>query len=213
MPQSEGVLDKVKKTFLRMASPFDSDASKLDPLVSMNYPPMMARRDSSYDRAVKLLRDNVFSRTESERLELYSAILMLLNVAMENTRVILAPAKKGMKVPDREPMLDYLKLLCDTVGAARTLVSHELMLSSNERQMGAFLGAQVIQQFHSTDEIFSDSEMNIYHCVIELVDSAESALLRYREHRKRAFDKADLDRYNKAFAEFEILYGKAGKFQ
>ena len=213
MPQSEGVFDKVKKTFMRMASPFDSDTAKLDPLVSMNYPPMMARRDAAYDRAVKLLRDNIFSRSESERNELYASILMLLNLAMENTRIILAPSKKGMKVPDREPMLDYLKLLCDTVGTANTLVSHELMLSANERQMGAFLGAQIVQQFHSTDDIFSDSEMNIYHCVIELIDSAEPALMRYREHRKRAFEKADLDRYTKALAEFEIVYSKVGKFQ
>ena len=213
MPQSEGVLDKVKRTFMRMTSPFDADLSKLDPLVTMNYSPMMARRDVSYDRASRLLRNNIFARTEIERYELYSAILMLLDVSMENTRIILSPTKRGKKAPDREPMFDYLKLLRDTVGAARTLVSHELMLSANEREMGAFLGAQVIQQFHSADDIFSDSEMNIYHCVIELIDSAEPAILRYREHRKRAFDKGDLDRYAKAAAEFEVLYAKAGKLQ
>ena len=132
---------------------------------------------------------------------------------MENTRIILAPAKKGMKTPDREPMLDYLKLLRNTVAAAKTLVSHELDLSKNEKEMGSFLGSQVIQLFHSADDIFSDSEMNIYHCVIELIESAEPAILRYREHRKRAFDKIDLDRYCKAFVEFEILYSKLGRLQ
>jgi hypothetical protein len=213
MAQSEGVFDKVKRSFLRMASPFDAGGAKLDHLVSMNYPPMMARRDAAYDRASKILHDNIFSHTEPERLFLYSAIIKLLDDAMDNTRIILAPVKRGLKTPDREPLLDYLKLLRDTVSAACTLVSHELLLSENEREMGAFLGSQILEQFHASDEIFSDSEMNIYHCVIELIDSAEPAIMRYREHRKRAFDKGDLDRYSKAFSEFETLYSKSGLLQ
>ncbi len=209
----EGVLDKVKRTFLRMASPFDIDVSRLDPLVTMNNPPMMARRDAAYDRAAKLLRDNVFSKSEAERSGLYLDILKLMDIAMENTKLILLPAKKGQKTAEQEPMLDYLRLLRDTVSAAKTLVFHELLLSSGEKQLSAFLGPQIIEQFHGADDIFSDSEMNIYHCVIELLDSAEPAVLRYREHRRRAFDKSDLDRYNKAFAEFETLYEKFGKPQ
>jgi len=209
----EGVLDKVKRTFLRMTSPFDPDITKLDPLVTMNNPPMMARRDAAYDRAAKLLRDNIFSKTEPERDAIYADIMKLLDVAMENTKLILAPAKKGQKAPEQEPMFDYLKLLRDTVSAAKTLVSHEILLSAGEKEMSTFLGAQVIEMFHGADDIFSDSEMNIYHCVIELLDTAEPAILRYREHRKRAFDKSDLDRYNKAFGEFETLYGKFGILQ
>ncbi len=213
MPQNEGVLDKVKRTFLRMTSPFDVDLSKLDPLVSMNYPPMMARRDASYDRAVSLLRGSVFSRTESERRSIYTAAGELLDDAILNTKIILAPLKRGMKAPEKEPMFDYLKLLRDTVESAKTLASHQVLLSSNEKELSSFLGPKMIESFHSSEDIFSDSEMNIYHCLLELIEGAEAAILRYREHRKRAFDKSDLERYCKAFSEFSSFYSKTGKLQ
>lgn len=206
----EGVLDKVKRTFQRMTS-FEPEGPRLDPIVTMNNPPMMARRDATYDRAVTLIRNNLFSMSEGDRGKTYSAILELLEVSIANTRIILSHNRKGQKSQEQEPMLDYLTLLRDSVMAANTLVSHEIMLTEDEREMSAFLGSTIIEQFRAADDIFADSEMNIYHCVIELIDTAQPAISRYRDHRKRSFQKIDLDRYNKAFAEFETVYSKLGR--
>lgn len=203
------VISTVKKTIQRVTG-IDERPSSLNHLVIMNTPVLMARRDAAYKRASLLLREHLFSYTEEGRHQIYVSVLELLNIAEDMTREIISPLR-GHNSGAKGPMLQYLKLLNDTVQAAATLVKHELVLFQDEKDLTSFLGKDISNQFRSTDEIFSNSEMSIYHCIIELSEIAEPAIERYRDMRKRSFAKNDLNRYKKAFSEFSALYSKYGK--
>jgi hypothetical protein len=112
----------------------------------------------------------------------------------------------------RSEIYEYvLKLLDVAIENTATMVKHELIMFEDESKLTEFMGSDISNQFRSTDEIFSNSEMNIYHCISELVDIAEPTMEKYREYWKKAFPKTELNRYRKAFAEFESLYGEYKK--
>lgn len=186
--------------------PEDSHQSEHN-LAMMNVPALMARRDAAYDRAVELLEQNIFSHSEEERRIVYEGVLELLNVCIENTKAIINPAKNKDTLG---AMLQYLVLLNDTVRSANVLVKHELIMLREERDISMFIGKKAQSQFRAADKIFSNSEMNIFHSITELIDIAASAIKRYRAVRLRAFDKSNLDRYKKALTEFNLLYRKTG---
>lgn len=210
---NRNVFDKVRKTFQKIAlSAVSEDQQNLSNLVLMNTPPLAARRDSAYNRAIELLRQHIFAMPEQSRSLIYEAILKLLEEAVDATRAItLSPlAGKEPKVGPG-PMLQYLLLLKHTLTAASALVHHELILFQDEKSLTSFIGSEISSQFISTEEIFSNSEMNVYHSINDLVDLAEPAIKRHREQRKRSFSKADLARYHKSLAEFQTLHNKIGR--
>lgn len=178
-----------------------------DNLALMNVPALMGRRDAAYDRAVELLEQNIFSYSEEERIIIYDGIMALLKVAIDNTKAILMPSTKK---DNMGAMLQYLNLLNDSVLSASVLAKHELILFEDERDISSFIGKKVQSQFRSTDKIFSNSEMNIFHSISELIEIASPAVKKYRQFRKRSFSKTNLDRYNKSFKEFYTLYQATG---
>lgn len=190
---------------------FASGERKKNFLVTMNIPAMMARRDAAYDVSKYLIRDHLFSYPEEGRSEIYEYVLKLLDVAIENTAMMTGSKGESSFDESSHAVLQYLRILKDTVKAAATLVKHELIMFEDESKLAEFMGSDISNQFRSTDEIFSNSEMNIYHCISELVDIAEPTMNKYREYWKKSFQKTDLNRYRKAFAEFESLYGEYKK--
>ena len=208
-PRKGGVLDRVKETFQKMTFG-EVDPSSLHHLAMMNVPAMMARRDAAYARVVHLLREHLFGFTEKNRCQIYDGVLELLDVAIDITDTII-PVSKSQKKDQPNAILQYLVLLKDTVNAAAGLVRHEIILYKEEHDLSNFIGSEIANQFQSADEVFSDSEMNIFRCISELVEIAEPAMNRARENRKRSFSKNDLDRYNKALEEFQGLYNQSGE--
>lgn len=206
----KGVLNSVKKTFSKIGFGTTDSQQQPDPLISMNIPPSMARRDSAYDRAAVLLREHIFSLPEKQRSEVYISVLKLLEIAIEATKTISISTSTKNNV-NHDPILQYLLILSDTVNAASALVRHELALFKDEKSLISFLGNEFTNQFISAEEIFSNSEMNIFHSINDLLDIAEPAILNNREYQKRSFTKNELKRYNKAHAEFKLLYENFGK--
>lgn len=181
-----------------------------DHLITMNVPVIMARRDAAYDRAVYLLGRPLFSFPEKTRSELYGCILKLLNIAIEAGRSISLPYEPTEK-QTADPINQYLLLLIDTVQAAFALVNHELILFQEKEDLSHFIGKKVTTQIKNTDEIFCNSEMNIYHCINELIELSETAMTRFREGYKRSFSKENRDRYEKSLKESTELYRKIGE--
>ncbi len=201
------VLDGVKRTFRRI--PFvpssEKDRFGSSQLARINRAPLMARRDAAYDRAVALLRVPLFSYPEEVRSELYEAVLKLLYIAGNTGRALNESYESdGDKIPD--PVNQYLILLIDTVRAAMTLVDHELIMFKEEKELSSFIGSDITTQIRSADEVFSNSELNIYQCITELIELADKSIVRNREIGKRDFAKEDIERYNKALKEYTDLY-------
>jgi len=202
-----GVFSKVKKTLQKMTFTPDSDDNNNHNLALMNVPALMGRRDAAYDRTIELLEQNIFSHREEERIIIYDGIMDLLKVAIDNTKSILTPSDEKETIG---AMLQYLNVLNDSVLSASVLAKHELILFEDERDISSFIGKKVQSQFRSADKIFSNSEMNIFHSIAELIEIAMPAIKRYRQFRKRTFSKTNLDRYNKAFKEFYTVYQATG---
>jgi len=199
------VIETVKKTFRKMAFS-SSDMNKKSYLVTMNIPAQMARRDTAYDTAVSLIREHLFSYTEEKRSEIYRDILRLLDDVITITEIITSKKSGEKKESGTEGIYDYFVILNDTIKAAASLVGHELAIYQDENRLSEILGSDLTAQIRTTDEVFSNSEMNIYHCIIELVDLAEPAVKKYREYWKKSFSKTNQGRYTKSLSEFETVF-------
>ena len=214
------MLDGVRKTLGRLpliaskrappASQYPSGDSG-DHLTYMNIPALVARQDAAYEKAVALLGGDLFSMSEQSRCEIYGSVLKLLDIALQSSFAIPSlPHQQEKGERQSNPIHQYLMLLKDTVQAAYALVTHEMILFQEEKQLSDFIGNEVSTQFRSTDEIFSDSEMNISHCVNDLIEMAQPAIARHKERTQKAFQKSDIERYEKSFKEFSALYKAIG---
>ena len=99
----------------------------------------------------------------------------------------------------KDPITQYLLLLKDTIKAAHSIVAHEIILFREEKQLSSLIGPDLSYQIRSSDEIFANSELNIYHCASDLIEMASHALIRLREKNKKAFSHEDHLRYKKTF--------------
>lgn len=199
------VIETVRKTFRKMAFS-SSEINKKSYLVMMNIPAQMARRDAAYDMAVRLIREHLFAYSEEKRSEIYSTILRLLGEVISLTEIITFKKSGEKNEGTSEGVYDYFVILNETVTAASSLVRHELAIYQDEGKLSEMLGADLSSQVRATDEVFSNSEMNIYQCIIELADLAEPIVKKYREYWKKSFSKTNQTRYVKSFSEFEAIY-------
>ena len=178
---------------------------KQNHLTGMNAPALTARHDAAYDQAISLFIDNLFSHADEQRSRIYKYILKLLETAIQAKKSISATSSDNTA---ENPIVQYLLLLKDTIQAAYALVTHEMILFQEEKQLSNFIGSEISSQFRSTDEIFANSELNICHSTNELIEMAEPTMRRYRERIMKSFQPEDLLRYNKSFSEFSQLYKK-----
>jgi len=173
-------------------------------LISMNTPVLLGRHYAAYDRAIALLQDNIFAKSEKKRSEIYNTVFNLLEISVQSHKVI--PTSTLKKKDEKDPIIQYLLLLSDTVKAAHALVTHEMILFDEEKNLSNFLGNEITAQFQTTDEIFSNSELNILHCTTELITLSRPSLSRHREKIIKSFSNEDLTRFNKSFCEYTSLY-------
>ncbi len=177
---------------------------KQNHLTGMNAPALTARHDAAYDQAISLFIDNLFSHSDEQRSRIYKYILKLLETAIQAKKSI--PTASFDNAID--PIIQYLLLLKDTIQAAYALVTHEMILFQEEKQLSNFIGSEISSQFRTTDEIFANSELNICHSTNELIEMAEPAIRRQRERIIKTLQPEDLLRYKKSFSEFSQLYKK-----
>ena len=176
-------------------------------LYKMNEPALTARLYAAYDRAVQLFSYNLFSYSPNQRSKIYSTVLKLLDIAIQARNSL--PQKTKDK-SEKDSITQYLLLLKDTIKAAHALVAHEMILFREEKHLTSFIGANLSSQIRSTDEIFTNSELNIYHCANDLIEMAAPSINRLRERTKKQFGHEDIIRFNKTLKEFQVLYNSFG---
>lgn len=205
------VMDKVRRSFLRMASPFEfGSTTKLDSIQCMNIPPMMARRDAAYERAAAMLKCNMFTHSDIERHQIYSAAAHLISVAFDNTEII-CRATASEKYSNENALwgkhLLFIRSLLETLCE---LSEYQNYIDKSETEMDSFLGTAATARFRLSDDTFSSSEINIYNFLVELINSSEQPVSAFLSHRKKSLGKADSERYSKAYDEFTKVYAKHG---
>jgi hypothetical protein len=178
---------------------------KSDYLVVMNIPAYSARRDAAYDLVASLLVPEIMTFEKERRSKVYQSALKLLGEAMEATHAI-----AGGMVPEGavDPYEQYLILLVDTIQASSSMLNHELMLQAEEKDLRYFIGGEFASQAKLTDQIFTQSESDIFKCVCSLMKAAESAIRQFRDKGLRKFGEEDRERYDRAFKEFHSVYSQ-----
>ncbi|MEI6056159.1 MAG: hypothetical protein WCR55_08895 [Lentisphaerota bacterium] len=175
-------------------------------LTIMNVPTITARQNAAYDQAVATFYANTFSGNHEARSFIYKSVLTLLEITISARKELSnSPEIRGKK----DPFFQYLLLLRDTIQAASSLVTHEIMLSKEEEHLSSFIGNEISDQFKSADRIFTDSELNIIRTTTELIKLATPVIIRNREKTIKNFSSEDSGRYQKAFIEFSDLYKKS----
>jgi hypothetical protein len=169
----------------------------------MNEPAIMGRRDAAYDRAIALLSQNMFSKSEAERVSIYKEINYLIEITIENSEQILAARQDSKNLIS---ILQYFYFLHESVSTAIMLVQQESMITDNKEGLSNFLGKQAQLQLRNIDEEFSKTEMIIFNSIQELIATAKKTIQKFRQYRKRYFTKSQYERYQKSFKEFTKLY-------
>ncbi len=211
------ILKNVGDTIKKITNPVSKKKSYSSHIVDMNTPALVARREAAYERIVALLHTQLLNHSEVGRILIYSSVLELLSVTIDATKYIYPMSKTKKisreKLDENNPMLRFLKLLRDTVKASYSLVKHEIILSKNEKNLSEFLGEELSMPIKSTDQIFSESEKNIYYAIVDIITVANKAITKYTKARIKTFSKQDKGKYNKAYIEFKRLYSTYGSVE
>ena len=177
---------------------------KTSSLSHLNVPALTGRLDASYDQAIKFFSNNVCSKNQEERKNIYKDTLKLLNIALEAKHSLsFFPMHHEDK---KDPIAQYLLLLRDTIQAAYALIAHEMIIFQEEKQLSNFIDNEISSQLKSTDEIFTNSELSICQSTTELIQKAAPAINKYRDRIQKGFSQDELVRYKKSFNEFLSIY-------
>ena len=195
-----GVTQTIRKIGLVSAKP-EKDQPP-DFLVVMNVPALIGLRDAAYLRAVELFRKPLFSLPEPERIRLYENISTCLGDALATGERV-AP---GSTLPDASPLLESTRYLDSAVRAILLLLREERQLFEREKALTQWFGADFSTSLRNAEDVVNNVEVNLYHSLQEFIDLGEPPFLRLRELTRNAFSPNEIERYDKAFNEFQSLY-------
>lgn len=204
-----GMIDKVKRSFLRMTSPFEFGASrKSDSLAFMNFPPEMAQRDAAYCCALKLLKVNMFSHTDEERRGIYSLAEALIGISLEKAEKIYRASRNERRPLEYLEMIRFMTLVRNLLGTLSDLADYQYYIDQSEDGIAGFFGNKVINNFKISDGTFSNSEIGIYNLLIGMLDDAESTILASQAQTRKLLTKSEMERYEKAYAAYLSIFEK-----
>ncbi len=204
-----GMIDKVKRSFLRMTSPFEFGGSRRSgSLASINFPPEMAQRDAAYCCALKLLRVNLFSHSDEERRGIYSLAAALIGISLEKAESIYKAARNERRTLEYAEMIRFAVLVKNLLGTLRDLADYQYFIDQTENGMTAFFGNTLINNFKISDGTFSNSEIGIYNLLIGMLDDAESTVLASQTQTRKLLTKSEMERYEKAYAAYLAVFEK-----
>ena len=167
-------------------------------LIEINLSVFTARRDAAHQSVLDILRRKMLSSNKEIREVLYSLCVRFLDDAIECT--------KRSQVQSDSPVLHYLNLLKDTISASMALVHHEMTVGREREEFAQMLNEYVVSQLETTNEVFSDSEMNILDCIDDLLKFGDPILQQDSEKRRENFVKDDKRRYQLAYDEYCKYY-------
>jgi len=172
-------------------------------LIEMNRPVFTARRDAAHHRVMEILQRQMLTSTKEKRSELYGTCLRLLDEALSATR--------RSQVQKDSPVLHYLDLLSETVGACLALVRHELTLVQEAEEFSRLLGRETVEQLQTATDVFSASEMNVLDCIDGLRQFGGPIMAQDTKERRQRFDQEDRKRYQIALREYTAVYGSRSR--
>ncbi len=212
MPQDRGkqMLDKVKRSFLRMSTPFEFGGNEIhfNTPLSVNIPPVLARADAAYDRACAILTGNIFAHILEERAFFYQTAKDLLTEAAEKYESALRIIKLEKKRFQAAPIAAYYHFLAGKAAILFALVKGTESLGLDGEIFSDSFGAHIPDSLHAADSLLTECEMNLFHFLEDLLHRTDSHVKDFREKTIKDMSKSDLARYAKAYAEYTVIFSR-----
>lgn len=180
-------------------SDLSSPNHSISQMVKMNTCAYLGRRDAAYNRLLDLLQKEIPNSDKHDRHKLYHVCQELLDQAIGSARDAVGHSVQN-------PVIEYFKLLNNTIGAAAALVKYELSLPQDAARLENFMDKSIIRHLRQTEEAFSHSEMNIFYCVKNLLKAANSAINKDRTLSIDEFNQTEKHRYETALEEYIDYY-------
>jgi len=167
-------------------------------LMEMNYAVFTARCKVAHDRVLDILQRELFANPKEQRIKLYKRTLRMLKDAIMSIQ--------RSQTQQDSPLIHYLQLLKETISANLALVKHEVTLVQEAGTFSEILGEDMVAQFQSTSDVFSNSEMNILDCIDDLLRFGKPIVEQAFTKRVAKFSPDSRRRYYLALAEYKAYY-------
>ncbi|MFW5996672.1 MAG: hypothetical protein ACOCZS_00795 [Verrucomicrobiota bacterium] len=190
--------NEVENKVYSRVTPQDAARVHRHTLIEINLPVFTARRDAAHQEVLTILRHRMMNSGKELREVLYAVCVKLLDDAVECTQ--------RSQVQADSPVLHYFNLLRDTIAASLALVRHEMTVGRESEEFSRILNEYVVSQLETTNEVFSDSEMNILDCIEDLLKFGDPILQQDSDERRKNFIKDDKRRYDLALDEYKQYY-------
>ncbi len=167
-------------------------------LAEMNRSVYTARRDAAHARVVEILAREMLTNSKERRASLYRKCHQFLQEAVYST--------ERSQVQQDSPVLHYLELLRETIGACMALVNHELKLVMEAEEFSRFLGRETVDQLLTATDVFSQSEMHVLDCIDGLLKFGMPIIEHDSAALHQRFTEDDERRYALARKEYDHFY-------
>lgn len=169
-------------------------------LIEINRAVFTARRKAAHDRAVELLREEIpaTARDKDCRAAQYQFCLRLFDDALTATQ--------RSQIEQDTPVVQYLRLIRETVSANLALVHHELALIHQAAEFSRLLGDTVLARFQIRSDMVSEGERGVLERIGSLLQFGDPILRKDNEERMTGFTADDHRRYRLALREYRRFY-------
>ena len=167
-------------------------------LVEMNAPVFTARRDAAHACLVDILRRDALDAGRSDRVCLYGRGLRLLDDAILGTQ--------RSQIQKEGPLLQYFRLLRDTLAATLALVAHEIRLPHGTEALSRLAASSSRTRQVTVAGRFSSGELNTLDSIDDLLKFGVPLLLKDSENHRKTFSPDDRRRYELARREYREHY-------
>ncbi|OGV69090.1 MAG: hypothetical protein A3K19_16705 [Lentisphaerae bacterium RIFOXYB12_FULL_65_16] len=169
-------------------------------LIEINRAVFTARRKAAHERAFELLREEIpaTAKEKERRAAQYQFCLQLFDDAMTATQ--------RSQIEQETPVLQYLRLIRETVSANLALVHHELALIHQAAEFSRLLGDTVLARFQIRSDVVSEGERGVLERVSSLLQFGDPILRKDDEERMATFTPDDHRRYRLALREYRRFY-------
>ena len=175
---------------------------RADAMIKMNLPPLMGRRDASYDCAAEAMTAVLFSEHSSreERRRICPRLLQLLETAEADTKAILAMLSSPDTEARERNQLACIEMFCSAVRTLYCFAELEARGFDSSRS-----------RFHRTAENtglppLDATESGIVARLHDLFLRSHERIRRYRGYAAKNFSAANAERHARAYRAYSELY-------
>jgi len=167
-------------------------------LIEMNRAAFTGRRDAALEQLRRALGREITDSQKARRAKLYTRCLVLLDDAIRSTQ--------RSQAQQNTSLLHYLHLLRDTIGASLALVKHEMALVREAGEFSKLLGPELVARLQTADDVISTGEMNILHCIHDMLRCGSAIRSQDTDARLAQFDADEQRRYELTLSEYRQVY-------